>query len=154
MARAKVKTQQQPAAKNGDGADFGPKPQPVAAAPHNGPVSTKGSMAHEKITLSQLEGFLFKSADILRGKMDACSTSTILAGRRQLFLPVAARLMFGPIPSFSDSFHRGDVDGRDPLRGPTINVASRPVSPASRPSFRRLRWARSVGVFACDSSAR
>jgi hypothetical protein len=85
MARAKVKTQQQPAAKNGDGADFGPKPQPVAAAPHNGPVSTKGSMAHEKITLSQLEGFLFKSADILRGKMDACSTSTILAGRRQLF---------------------------------------------------------------------
>src|SRR5712692_11526250 len=83
-----------------------------------------------------------------------CSTSTILAGRRQLFLPVAARLMFGPIPSFSDSFHRGDGDGRDPLRGPSVTVASRPVSPASRPSFRRLRWARSVGVFACDSSAR
>lgn len=28
-------------------------------------------MKQEKITLSQLEGFLFKSADILRGKIDA-----------------------------------------------------------------------------------
>ncbi|MHC1574567.1 MAG: hypothetical protein ACXQTY_02005 [Candidatus Methanogasteraceae archaeon] len=28
-------------------------------------------MKQEKITLSQLEGFLFKSADILRGKMDS-----------------------------------------------------------------------------------
>jgi type I restriction enzyme M protein len=29
-------------------------------------------MKQEKITLSQLESFLFKAADILRGKMDAC----------------------------------------------------------------------------------
>ena len=29
------------------------------------------NMKQEKITLSQPEGFLFKSADILRGKMDA-----------------------------------------------------------------------------------
>jgi type I restriction enzyme M protein len=28
-------------------------------------------MKSEKITLSQLESFLFKAADILRGKMDA-----------------------------------------------------------------------------------
>ena len=28
-------------------------------------------MKQEKITLSQLENFLFKAADILRGKMDA-----------------------------------------------------------------------------------
>ena len=83
-----------------------------------------------------------------------CSTSTILAGRRQLFLPIAARLMFDQLLLSPTPFIGGDVDGRDPLRGPTINVASRPVSPASRPSFRRLRWARSVGVFACDSSAR
>jgi type I restriction enzyme M protein len=56
----------------------------VVATPSRPPIGKQLDVKREKITLAQLESFLFKSADILRGKMDASEFKEFIFG--MLFL--------------------------------------------------------------------
>jgi len=66
---------------NGNGTLHGLKGHSLPTVPD---VATNGHRARKKITLSQLEDFLLKAADILRGKMDASEFKEFIFG--MLFL--------------------------------------------------------------------
>jgi len=66
---------------NGNGTLHGPNGHSLPTVPE---LATNGHRARKKITLSQLENFLLKAADILRGKMDASEFKEFIFG--MLFL--------------------------------------------------------------------